>query len=72
MLRIWLVLIIYSIAAPLSAQRLPYETVIVTANANPVPFENLSRAVTVLTREEIADLPAHSITEVLMQATAAD
>ena len=48
------------------------ETVVVTANAYPVPFENLSRTVTVLTREEIEKLPAHSIADVLAQAVSVD
>jgi vitamin B12 transporter len=60
------------LASPSLAQRLPDEQVIVTANAAPVPFKNLSRSVTVLTREDIANLPAHSIADVLMQATSAD
>ncbi len=45
---------------------------VVTANAAPVPFENLSRTVTVITREAIADMQAHSIADVLAQATSAD
>jgi iron complex outermembrane recepter protein len=67
-----IVLIIIFLTVPLFAQRLPDETVIVTSNAEPVPFENLSRTVTVLTREAIANLPARSIAEALMQATSAD
>jgi iron complex outermembrane receptor protein len=68
----WFVLILCFSVVPLSAQRLPDETVIVTSNADPVPFENLSRTVTVLTREDISNLPARSIAEALMQATSAD
>jgi outer membrane cobalamin receptor len=68
----WLVLMALFLASPLIAQHLPDERVIVTANAAPVPFENLSRAVTVFTREDIANLPVHSIADVLMQATSAD
>jgi iron complex outermembrane receptor protein len=65
-------LILLLLASPVYAQRLPDETVIVTANANPVPFENLSRSVTVFTKEDIAELPARSVAEVIMQASAAD
>jgi iron complex outermembrane receptor protein len=54
------------------AQRLPDEKVVVTANAYPVPFENLSRAVTVLTREDIENLPVRSIGDVLALAVSAD
>lgn len=48
------------------------EEVVVTANAYPVPFGNLSRTVTVLTREEIADLPVHSVPDILAHALSAD
>ncbi len=54
------------------AQQPPDEKVVVTANAYPVPFENLSRAVTVLTREDIKKLPVHSIADVLALATSVD
>jgi iron complex outermembrane receptor protein len=54
------------------AQQLPDEKIIVTANAYPVPFENLSRAVTVLTREDLKNLPARSITDVLALAASVD
>ena len=55
-----------------AAQQGPEEEVIVTANAYPVPFENLSRAVTVLTRDDIANLPARSIADVLALAASVD
>jgi outer membrane receptor for ferrienterochelin and colicin len=54
------------------AQQPPDEKVIVTANAYPVPFENLSRSVTVFTREDIKNLPARSIADVLTLATSVD
>jgi outer membrane cobalamin receptor len=60
-------------AVPFSAAQAPGdEKVVVTANAYPVPFENLSRSVTVLTREDIAKLPGRSIPDVLALATSAD
>lgn len=58
---------------PVFSQQQPLEeTVVVTANAYPVPFENLSRTVTVLTREDIDKLPAYSIADVLAQAISVD
>jgi outer membrane cobalamin receptor len=69
----WRVLIIaFSVVPAFAAQQLPDETVVVTANAYPVPFENLSRTVTVLTREDINNLPVHSIADVLAQAVSVD
>jgi outer membrane receptor for ferrienterochelin and colicin len=55
-----------------NAQAPPDEKVIVTANAYPVPFENLSKSVTVLTREDIRNLPAHSIAETLAMIASID
>jgi outer membrane cobalamin receptor len=54
------------------AQQLPDEKVVVTANAYPVPFENLSRAVTVFTQDDIRNLPVRSIEDVLALAVSAD
>jgi outer membrane cobalamin receptor len=50
----------------------PHDQVVVTANVYPVPFENLSRSVTVITRDEISRLPVHSIAGVLEYASAVD
>jgi len=55
-----------------AAPQAPGEKVIVTASPYPVPFDNLSRAVTVFTREEIARLPVRSITDVLAYAASVD
>lgn len=52
--------------------RLPEEEIVVTANTYPVPFENLSRTVTVLTKEDIANLPVHSVADVLAQTVSVD
>jgi outer membrane receptor protein involved in Fe transport len=52
--------------------RLPEEEIVVTANTYPVPFENLSRTVTVLTQEDISSLPVHSVADVLALAVSAD
>lgn len=56
----------------LAAQQARDETVVVTAQVNPVPFENLSRDVTVLTRQDIENLPARSIADVLALASPVD
>ena len=50
----------------------PRDQVVVTSNLDPVPFENLSRTVTVLTREEIGRMPVRSIAEVLDYASSVD
>lgn len=64
--------VIFSVASAFAVQQLPDETVVVTANASPVPFENLSRMVTVLTREDISNLPVYSIADVLAAAAYVD
>jgi len=71
----WLALISFlflSVTPAFALQQPLEETVVVTANAYPVPFENLSRTVTVLTREDISKLPVYSIADVLAQAVSAD
>ncbi len=55
-----------------AAQNVPEERVVVTANAYPVPFENLSRSVSVFTREDLRGLPVKSIAEVLAYAVSVD
>jgi len=70
---IWLALIFVFSAIPAFAVQQPIEEkVVVTANAYPVPFENLSRSVVVFTREDIANLPANSVTDILAQAASID
>ena len=48
------------------------DTVVVTAAARPIAFETLARSVTVLTREQIARLPAQSVVELLRFAVGLD
>ena len=61
------------LAAPAPAGQQPLrETVVVTGHAAPEPFRNLSRVVTVLTREQIARLPVRSIAEVLQYLASVD
>jgi iron complex outermembrane receptor protein len=55
-----------------AAQQPPDEEVVVTANAYPVPFENLSRSVAVLSREDIQNLPVRSIADALAMAASVD
>ncbi len=50
------------------AQEALRETVIVTAGAHPVPFQSISRTVTVLTREDIARLPIESVADLMRYA----
>ena len=70
---IWLALIfIFSAIPAFGVQQPTEEKVVVTANAYPVPFENLSRTVTVFTREDIGNLPAHSVADILAQAASVD
>jgi outer membrane cobalamin receptor len=53
-------------AAPLQ------ESITVTAQADPVTFENLSRTVSVINREQIDRLPVHSIPELLRYVASVD
>jgi iron complex outermembrane receptor protein len=70
---IWLALIFVFSAIPAFAVQQPIEEkVVVTANAYPVPFENLSRAVAVFTREDIGNLPVRSVADILAQAASVD
>ncbi len=48
------------------------QSITVTAQADPVTFENLSRTVSVITREEISRLPAHSVPELLQFISSID
>ncbi len=71
----WIGLILIPVfgTCPVFAAQQPLnEEVVVTANAYPVPFENLSRTVAVFTRDDIAKLPSRSIVEVLTQVASMD
>jgi outer membrane cobalamin receptor len=70
---VWLILLIFFPVIPAMAAQQPIEErVVVTANPYPVPFENVSRAVTVITKEDLDSLPAKSISDVLAHATSVD
>lgn len=67
------VFILLTLAGPAYAQPQPlHESVVVTASAEPQPFETVGRAVWVLTREEIARLPVRSVEDLLRFASSVD
>lgn len=68
-----LVLVIVAVlaAAPAAAQGFRQD-VVVTAAAVPVELGSVTRTVTVITREQIARLPVHSIADVLRLTSAVD
>jgi iron complex outermembrane receptor protein len=57
---------------PVAAQDTFRQTVVVTAAARPVELGTVPRAMTVITREEIARLPVESIADVLRLAASVD
>lgn len=71
-LSIALVLFHASQAGAQSPQPRLHESVVVSAAAEPVPFETAGRSVWVLTRAEIARLPVHSIDELLRYVASVD
>ena len=52
-------------ASPVAAQGPFRQDVVVTAAAMPVPFGSVTRTLTIITRDRIAQLPVHSIADVL-------
>jgi iron complex outermembrane receptor protein len=69
---VWLALFVVLFAFPVLAQQPIEEKVVVTANAYPVAFQNLSRTVTVITREDLDNLLARSITDILAHTASVD
>ena len=61
----YLLLIVFLSIIPVSAQPQINEVVLVTADQEPVEFENNSRTVTVLNRIQIDQIPAQSVTDLL-------
>src|SRR5688572_3589103 len=59
-------------APPARAQEPFRQNVVVTAAASPVELETVTRTLTVITREQIARLPVHSIADVLRLTAAVD
>src|SRR5687768_18535775 len=67
--------LVLAAAAPLAAQTSvpPYrQTVVVTAATTPVELGSVTRTLTVITREQIEALPAHSIADVMRLAASVD
>jgi iron complex outermembrane receptor protein len=61
------------LAAPASAQVPPFrQDVVVTAAATPVELGSVTRTLTVITADQIARLPVHSIADVLRIASSVD
>jgi iron complex outermembrane receptor protein len=59
-------------AAPAAAQGPYRQDIVVTAAATPVTLGSVTRTLTVITRERIAQLPVHSIADVLRLAASVD
>jgi iron complex outermembrane receptor protein len=59
-------------AAPAAAQTPYRQTVVVTAAATPVELGSITRTMTIITREQIDALPAHTIADVLRLASSID
>lgn len=57
---------------PAVAQDPVRETVVVTGALQPLPFESLARTVHILSREQIAALPVHSVAELLQEVAGLD
>jgi iron complex outermembrane receptor protein len=66
------VLLLLFAPAPVAAQDPVRETVVVTAAATPVTLGSVTRTVTVITREQIAQLPVHTVADVLRLAASVD
>jgi iron complex outermembrane receptor protein len=59
-------------AAPARGQDVLRQTVVVTAAATPVEFGAVTRTVTTITRDEIAELPARSVADLLRLVSSID
>ena len=67
-----LILAIGCLANAAMTQHALEETIVVTATAYPVPFNNVARAVTVLTADELKDIPVRSVVDVLETISAVE
>ena len=61
----WPILLLLALQDPAPEVPRVTQTVVVSASSEPVPLDSLARAVTILTREELARLPAWSIADAL-------
>src|SRR6187549_2255962 len=59
-------------AAPAAAQDTYRQTVVVTAAAAPVELGSITRTMTIITREQMDALPAHTVADVLRLASSVD
>ena len=57
---------------PVAAQEPIHETVVVTAAATPVSLDSVTRALTVITREQLSRLPVSTVADVLRLAASVD
>ena len=63
---------VFLIAAPAAGQDAYRQTVVVTGAATPVELGTVSRSLVVITREQIAAIPARSVAELLRLASSVD
>jgi outer membrane cobalamin receptor len=63
-----------ALAAPVAASaQSPYrQTVVVTAATTPVALGSITRTMTIITRDQIAALPAHTVADILRLASSVD
>ena len=64
--------LLIAVAPAASAQDPLRETVVVTAAATPIAFGSVTRTLTVITREQIAQLPVHTVADILRLAASVD
>jgi iron complex outermembrane receptor protein len=64
--------LLWASASPARAQDAFRQTVVVTAAATPVELGSVTRTLTVITREQIAALPVHTIADALRLAASVD
>src|SRR5688572_29184204 len=64
--------VLVALTAPAAAQGPFRQDVVVTAAATPVALGSVTRTLTIITREQIAQLPVHSIADVLRLAASVD
>jgi len=59
-------------AAPIAAQETYRQTVVVTAATTPVDLGSITRTMTIITRDQIDALPAHTVADVLRLVPSVD
>jgi iron complex outermembrane receptor protein len=66
------ILLVLLVPVPVHGQDALRETVVVTAAATPVTLSSVTRTLTIITREQIAQLPVHTVADVLRLAASVD